>query len=61
MNREVNEKACFLELPNGMDAKSRSKYTQHFVKAPASLHPPKEKGVMEPGKTHEAMAITLHC
>jgi hypothetical protein len=61
MNKEVNEQACYLELPNGMDAKSRAKYTQEFVRAPASLHPPKRPPKMEHGKAKQAMAITLHC
>lgn len=56
--KEINEKASFLDMPNGMDAKSREKYTQEFVRAPMSLHPPKHKG-RDLGNTQEAMRITM--
>ncbi len=61
MNKEKgNDRACGLDMPNGMDAKSRAKYTQKFVVAPMSMHPPRHKGD-DKGTIKEAMTITLHC
>ncbi len=37
--KDQMERACGLELPPGLNGVD---YKQHFVRAPMSLHPPKE-------------------
>ncbi len=61
MMKDFTEKACYLDLPEGMDEKSREKYTQEFVKAPSSLHPRETKYVRENFEGEEAMRISMGC
>ncbi len=57
--KDVMEKACYLELPAGMDARSREKYTQSFVRAPMSLHPVSQPHDMNDHRNDPAMRMTL--
>lgn len=56
MEKEMNEKACYLDIPPGLEDKSS--YLQKFVRAPKSdypNHPKKEKEINH----NEIMNATL--
>jgi hypothetical protein len=60
MSKEVNEKACFLDMPNGLEDKSS--YLQKFVKAPKFDYPMKASSEgKEVPVNNEAMKISLGC
>lgn len=60
MEKETNKKACFLDMPNGLE--NKSSYLQKFVRAPKSDYPLKapSQGKEVPAN-NEAMKISLGC
>jgi hypothetical protein len=57
MNKEVNEKACFLDIPNGLEDKSS--YLQKFVKAPNPGKYPCNYEAEKVNPNDEAMKISM--
>lgn len=56
MDKEENSKACYLEMPPGLNG---VRYKQDFVRAPMSLHPPKENAAKEKFGGHSAMGMCM--
>lgn len=57
MAKEINEKACFLDMPNGLSNKIN--YTQKFVKAPDPGKYPCNYGAEKVNANDEAMKISM--
>lgn len=57
MNKEVNEKACFLDMPNGLEDKSS--YLQKFVRAPHQGKYPCNYEAEKVNPNDEAMKISM--
>lgn len=51
-----NERAPYLEMPGGLNG---IVYKQDFVRAPMSLHPPKQNAVKDKFEATKAMDMSL--